>query len=416
MRLRPLLALLCAMLMLAEGCLAFSDTADALDAAESLTLRVSSLTLQQLTGNEHGRETLNAFLSPLSAEIAFRDETAALKLLASGREVAALGLAAQEYPDIGTLPQEAFLRLFTETLPQLFDEMLPEETPEPEVRQVRVKNLPVSARRTTLTVTPEQLRASEALRSLKANVSAISAHLPHHAEIAAWLENLTAVSSLTVKRLENAEGEAVAWNITGRISDGGKDVRNLSLYGGVSGLNVYFTLKLPARSGKNSLMLTADLKDKTGRNMNTWSGTVSYKRVMNGVTYTVKDTVDLKNEHASGEKISGSVKRTVTEGGIKSVWTVTPAVTGDGHKLEGTLKVTKKHAQTQVWQATLAVSLSESADPSEDTARDAAQFALRVMSYLEEYRSGLSEADQRQFDHMLRTDAWLNGRTVPVPE
>ncbi len=418
MRWRSLLALLCAMLMLAEGCLAFSDTADALDAAGSLTLQVGGLNVLQLTGNEHGRETLNAFLNPLSAEISLREETARLKLSASGREVASLGLDAEAYPDVGTLPHEAFRRLFSETLPELFDEMLgmvpEEEIPEPELKKVRIRNLPTSTRRTTLTVTPEQFRTSRAVEGLKAQAAVISAHLPFHDELIAWMGKMTAAGSLTFRRLENDEGEPVAWSISGRVSDGGKDVRNLSLYGGVSGLNVYFTLKLPARSGKNNLELTVNLKDQAGKKTSTWSGTVTCKRSKDRVSYTVKDTLSLKNEHAAQEQISGSIKREVTEGGIKSVWTLTPALTGDGRRLEGTVKVTKKHAQTQAWQAELAVSMSEGAETEEAAAGDAAQFALQLTSYLTEYRNSLSKADQRQLDHMLRTDAWLNGPVVPV--
>ena len=414
MRFRTALAALCALLLMAEGCLAFSDTADLLDKAEGVTVRLSDVKVQQLTGNDHGRETLNAFLAPLSAEIALNAEAARLAVLASGQEVSALSLEGQKLPDTGLLPHEAFRRLVTETLPDLFLELLPEEVFEPELRKVKIKNLPSSVQRTVLSATQEQLAACGTLEQLKADWAAMSAYLPHHEEMSAWLANLTAVSALTVQRLENEAGEPVAWNITGRVSDGGKDVRNLSLYGGVNGLNAYFTLKLPARSGKNTLELTINLKDKAGKKTNTWSGTITCKRRKDGVSYTVKDTVDLENSHSGREEISGSVKHEVTEDNIKSVWTLVPELTGDGHQLAGTLKVTKKYAQTRVWQVTLAVSAAEGAELKPGAA-DEAGFAGGLMAYLQGYVGGLSPEDQRQLEHMLRTDAWLNGPVVPAP-
>ena len=68
MRWRTMLALLCALLLVAPSCLAFSDTAAALDAADSLTLTLNGLKVTQLNGNDRGREALNSFLSPLAAK------------------------------------------------------------------------------------------------------------------------------------------------------------------------------------------------------------------------------------------------------------------------------------------------------------------------------------------------------------
>ncbi|MBQ4436012.1 MAG: hypothetical protein II879_07960, partial [Clostridia bacterium] len=175
------------------------------------------------------------------------------------------------------------------------------------------------------------------------------------------------------------------------------------------GMNAYVSLKLPARSGKNNFELVIDLKAKTGKKKNTWAGTISFKRVMNGVSCTITDTVDLENEHTSGEQISGSVKRQLTEGGIKTVWTVKPVLASDGHGFQGTLKVTKKHAQTQVWELAVALSVREGAEAGTATAEGLSEFAAQLAEYLADYRSKLEPGDQRQLDHMLRTDAWMNG-------
>ena len=411
MRWRTMLALLCACLTIGQSCLAFSDTAAKLDAAEGLTLTVSGLTLRQMTGSENGRETLNAFLSPLSASAALKGETARLAFLSKGTEIAALRMDEAGQADAFELPYITLSRVFSEVLPALFDAGVPEEgLPEPEQRTVNIRNVGKSTQRTTLTISPAQANAAEsALSAIQDIVARLSGHLPHSAELVAWTEGLSAVSNLTLKRLENEEGKAVAWSMTGRIASGGKDARNLNLYSGVSGMNVYVSLKLPARSGKNSLELVIDLKAKTGKKKNTWSGTVSYKRAMNGDSYTVKDTVDLENDHASGERITGSLKRELTLDGIKSVWTVKPDLTGDGHSMKGTVTATKKHAQTQVWQASFTVSLAEGASVEEPAAETAQEFTALLLGYLNEYRASLSADEQRQLDHMLRTDDWMNG-------
>ena len=137
--------------------------------------------------------------------------------------------------------------------------------------------------------------------------------------------------------------------------------------------------------------------------------------VLNGVSLTLKDTVDLTDDHSDGEKITGSLKREHTADGIKTVWTVTPSLRGDGHSLEGRLTCRKKHAQTVVWQAELTVSAAVGADPGEAAAADETLFAAQVLNYLTGYRNSLPEADRRQLDHMLRTDSWMNGAVIPVP-
>ena len=415
MRWRTMLALLCVSLMFGQSCLAFSDTADALDAAEGLTMTLSGLTLRQLTGTEHGRETLNAFLAPLSAQAALKKDVARLAFLSGDAEIAALRMGAGEEKATRELPHITLARIFDETLPALFSAGIPEEgLPEPEQRTVNIRNLGKSTQRTTLTLSPAQ--AETALAAVQDAAARLSGHLPHTAEIAAWVQDMGAVSDLTLKRLENAEGRAVAWSMTGRIASAGKDVRNLNLYGGISGNNVYVSLKLPARSGKNRLELVIDLKDKAGKKENAWSGTVSYKRVRDGESFTIKDTLDLENDHTSGERITGSVKRELTADGIKTVWTLKPELTGDGHSLQGTLSATKKHAQTQVWQMTMSVSLQEGASVDGSAAETPEQFAGLLLGYLTDQRASLSEEDQRQLDHMLRTDEWMNGTSAAVPQ
>ncbi len=418
MRWRTMLALLCALLLVAPSCLAFSDTAAALDAADILTLTLNGLKVTQLNGNDRGREALNSFLSPLAARVALDKETARLALLADGAEFASLALASGEWPDPGTMPHRALEAVFSEALPALYEACLPvEEPPEPEERSVSIRNLGRSPRRTTLTVMPEQFAGAEtALASLRECVARLSVHLPHAAELNAWMSELNAASALTLKRLEGEDGQALAWQLTGSIASGGKDVRKLTLYGGVKGNDAYVSLKLPARSGKNSLTLTVELKDKAGAKKNTWTGTVTYKRSMNGEACTCKDTLKLENEHDGGERITGTLKREYTAGGIKTVWTLTPSLRDDGGGLTGTLTLKKKHAQTQVWQASLNVSLTAGAEQGESASGGMAEFSAGALAYLTRYRDALPEADRRLLDHMLRTDAWMNGTAVPAPQ
>ncbi len=415
MRWRTALALACVLALLSTSCLAFSDTLDAMNGLDALTLRLSGFSLIQINGAQAGQEMINRALSPLSAEVAVDAETARLALLNDGAELAALRLPASAWPDTGTWPHAALRRVLNEALPALFDACLPEEELTPEARMATVRNLPTSIQRTTLTVTPAQFGQAEgALAPFRTAFAAMCAHLPYADALNAWVSALTAESDLTLKRLEDADGRAVAWSLSGRISSGGQDVRKLTFTGGIDGMNAYVSLKLPARSGKNSFELTVDLKDKPGKKKNTWSGTVSLKRVLNGESWTIRDTVSLTDEHAGEERLTGSVKRESVTDGIKTVWTAAPDLRGENGRLAGTLKVTKKHAQTQVWQASAAVSLSPGASTAAAAADSVSAFAAALTDAWIRFRASLPADGQRLLDHVFRSDAWLNGTSAPV--
>ena len=57
----------------------------------------------------------------------------------------------------------------------------------------------------------------------------------------------------------------------------------------------------------------------------------------------------------------------------------------------------------------MALSAREGADAGAVTAEGLPEFAAQLAKYLADYRSKLEPGDQRQLDHMLRTDAWMNG-------
>ena len=412
---RKLIALLLAAVLLLSLSAA-ADTLDALDGSEALTLQVDSAAFTQLNASEAGTDVLNAFLKPLSAEISLTADQARLAFSANGEEISALRVAGDSPAGAKALPMQALRDVFETALPQLYAACVSEEEPpEPTVKNTSVRNLPRSTQRTDITVTPEQLAAAQdSLAVFRAAAAALCAHLDCAEEITAWADALTAAGDLNLRRLEDAEGRAIAWQLTGRVSRAGEDVRKLTLYGGVSGMNTTVTLKLPARSGKNDLQLTIDLKEKKGKKENSWDGTISFKRTMNGDTVSIKDTIKLRNALGDSEALTGSVKREVVKDGIKAVWTLVPALTGDGRTLSGTATLTKKHAQTQVWQLQLRLSLSAAAPQQSEAADDPAVFRQELLRWLSGYFSALSPAEQRQLAHMLRTDSWMNGPAVPA--
>ena len=395
---------------------ALAGTLEQLDRADSLTATVSGLTFTQLNASDKGLSTLNAFLAPLSVRVGVGTDTARLAVLSGESELASLSLGAEAWPDQRILPHEALKRVFDEALPALFDACCPEEgAPEPELRNASVRRLPRSTQRTTLTITPAQFAAAEgALAVFRDCVACLDAHLSFAEDMNEWLDGIAAASDLTLKRLEDAEGKAIAWQLTGRVTSGAKDTRQLTLYGGIDGMNAYISLKLPARAGKNNLQLTVDLAYKAGRKENSWSGTVTFKRVKDGDSVTIKDTVSLKNALSGGESLSGSVKRAATENGIKSVWTLKPDLQGDGTALRGTVSLTKKHAQTQVWQAKASLSLSPGMAENAAESASAVQFVSRLLASWNAYRGSLPDDTRRQLDHMLRTDDWMNGTVYPA--
>ena len=396
------ITLACLLAASAVPALAADSALDALLRAEQLTLTLGPLRFDVLNASsDEGLETLNAFLAPLTA-VASADAQGGCMAFAANGEV----IAAVRADDVAGFPQlDAVARLFDEILPSLYDScFVPDEPPEPELKNASVKNLPRSTQRTTVTVTDAQLSL---VRPAAAEVlAALTAHLPCSGAMVRWAQDMNAVNSLTLKRLENADGEAIAWQLTGRIASGGKDPRQLTLYGGVSGLNAYISLKLPARSGRNNLDCTVSIARRAGKKQNTIEGTVSFKRTLDRETLTIKDTVSLKSVPGGGQETwSGSVKRELTEDGVKTVWTLKPALTAQGNSVAGSVILTKKYAQTQVWQA--AIGLSLTAQPAVlPEPSDEAAFLQALTRYFQDTRARLSPDRQRLLDHMLRSDAW----------
>lgn len=404
---RYLAALICLLALCAAACAAESAGQSASPAPEQLTLTVGPLNFRTLNASsDEGLETLNAFLAPLAARVSVRQDGARLAFLADGQEIAAADAA--DLADTAALPTDALYRLFDEALPALYEAALPQEAPpEPTLRRAQVKNVGLSTQRTAVQVTSAQLEAFRP--ALEEAVAALSAHLPHAGNLRAWAAAMQPVGDLTLTRLEDEAGAPVAWQLTGRIASGGQDTRQLTFYGGVHGLDAYISLKLPARSGRNSLQWVVDLNDRTGGKENTLTGTITYKRAMNGDSYTVKDTVDLRAAPGALTALSGSVRRECTAGGVKSVWTAAPSLTGDGRTLAGTVSLTRKYAQTQVWQAVLNVSLSTEPLPVLPAPLSLPAFTQALTRYFADTRAALSPERRRLLDHTLRTDAWMYG-------
>lgn len=384
---------------------AVDSALDALLQADQLSLTLGPMRFNVLNASsDEGLDTLNAFLAPLSASVSLNEAGGRMAFLADGQEIAATGVS-----DTGalTIPAlDALNRVFGEILPALFDScIVPGEEPEPEVRNASVKNLPRSVQRTTVTVTDAQLllirpAAVEAL-------AALTAHLPHADALVRWAQEMNAAGTLTLKRLENAEGNAIAWQLTGRISSGGQDTRKLTLYGGIDGMNAYISLKLPARSGKNNLECLISFVRKAGKKQNTLTGSISYKRVMDKDSLTIKDTVNLTNTPAGdGQEWSGTLRRELTEDGVKTTWTLKPSLTADISSVSGTVTAAKKYAQTQVWEAEASIRLDTRPAEASETVDEAA-FLQALTKYFQDTRAALSPERQRLLDHMLRTDAWM---------
>ena len=380
-----------------------------------LTLSNARLTTLNASSDEALR-ALQDLLSPLALTLEALPEGSAFRLSADGREITSLRLAENEEALSGALPWEGLRALFEDKLPALFSALLPEEgEPDVETRGVTLKNVGRTARKTVVTAEAEAFNAAllplreEAAEALKAATQ----WLPHADELGDYLSRLTAEGTILVKRLETAEDRVLGWQLSGRVSAGGEDVRRLTVTFGWGNGGVYLNLQATAVRGNDSFKATLEWAEKEGKKENTLSGSLTVKRTLNKQTYSLTDSLSLKNA-LPDERVSGSVKRTLTESGVKSVWSAAVTLTLDGEAWAGSLTAKKTYAQTTVWEGSAALSLAE-ADEMQATVRDTEAEAVNdLYAALLTYLAGLSEADRRVLTHTLYSDAWLNGPTVPV--
>ena len=239
------------------------------------------------------------------------------------------------------------------------------------------------------------------------------------------LRALTFQGECRFKRFLDKDGEDMGMQFTAQAEKDG-DLRKVTLFGGYTDhKGGYFSLNLPAVTGKNTLKITLAAQETLKNNKGTLTLEGTYSRRLNDSN--VEATLDgtLKNTLSDdSEKWSGKVTVNQTENKVKTVWTLTPDLEFTAEGLKGTVTINEKQGSKNILKANVHVSLSpmqeiefaqagsalDLREVPQNRIYEAALDELNPLSELLVQLIGdLSEEDQAHLLHDLRTDSWMNG-------
>ena len=417
-----LLCLLSALLPLSAQA-GFSDAWTALETSENgMTVSVSGLEVTWLNTTDSSLTLLNGLLSPLSVRfsagpagdfLALSDEDSGKEIIASaGKETD----QALPYPAGLT----ALRRLWEQRFPALFEYLSGvsgEEPPEVEEKSTYFNVLGSSPARQSLTVSREQfaLLPPSALQPFLNDLKAVFAGSRVHDDLSGYLDQMTLESEMVFHRNLDGNGQDMAYQLGGRIGSGGADIRKLTFVIGRSGDIFYFSVKAPAVRGGNSFQAVMNVpKWSTSRGKVSRDCTFTVKTVKGNDTRTTEDTLRMECRKGTEEAVTLRLDREEKHDGITENWQFSLKLDSapDG-SLSGTLSGWQKHAASYVvkWSSRVSVTPGQPALSRPVLSRGQAAGAL--LELLAMKRNALSYKDQRQLDHLLRTDAWMNGPNVP---
>lgn len=351
-------------------------------------------------------------------------------LTAPGAPDALSLLAGEEggVPNLAALP--AAYAQWAPVLYPLLSEMV---TPKASKTATSIKNATASAAYENYILTAEEMNGAWP-RIVDTLLPALGEMLDGQPRLYAQAEELLRSLSFSgecrFKRFLDKEGGDMGLQFTGRAARG-EDVRKVTLFGGYTpGRGGYISLALPAVSGKNNfkVTLTGKLSEKNTQHTLTLEGT--YTRTYAGETQTASLDVSLKNAIKDGnEEWSGKVSVDTKEKGVKSAWTLTPALTFTDDGLQGRIGIRQKKDGDQVLKAVLSLSLKEADEipvPEAAAAKDLrgmdesqarAVVAGEMTGFTQVFMgliAALPEETRSVLTHDLRTDEWMTAPSAPL--
>lgn len=234
------------------------------------------------------------------------------------------------------------------------------------------------------------------------------------------------------KRLLDKEGNDMGLQFTGKAAKE-EDKRKVTLfYGWTPEKGGYVSMNLTGIGSKNSLKASFGVKMTAKKSTSTLAVDGSLNRVLNGKTTAYTLSASLKNALSEeSEHWTGKITYTATENKEKTTWTLTPDLTFDENGLEGDAGVERKTESKVTLKAKVHVSLATVPEEKRPAARSAKDLRglteekarVAVLSELApltgavaSLTAGLPEKVKTQLLHELRTDEWMNGASVPVPD
>ena len=333
-------------------------------------------------------------------------------------------------PDLTVLPA-----LYTGAVPGLYAALEKYVTPKNVKEATSVKNASASASYVNYLFPDGKLNEAwpdvlEAI--LPCLKEALKEQPGRYAEMEKVLSALEFSGECRFKRLLDKEGNDMGLQFTGKAAKD-EDKRKVTLFGGwTPDKGGYVSLNLAGIGSKNSLKGSFGVKATAKKNSATLAVDGSLERVLNGKTTAYTLSTSLKNALSEeSEHWTGKITYTATENREKTTWTLTPDLTFDENGLEGDVNVQRKTGAKVTLKAKVHASLA--GVPAED--RPAALSAKDLRGLTEEkarvavlaelapltgavasLTADLPEKVKTLLLHELRTDEWMNGASVPVPD
>ena len=351
-------------------------------------------------------------------------------LTAAGAPDALTLLCGREYewPDPSGFPG-AYLKL----APNLYDKLSSHVTPKKSKEATSIKNASKSASSEIFTFSGDEMnefwpRVLDTL--LPAMEEALSGQPSLYTKAEELLENIEFSGECKFKRFLDKAGDDMGLQFTGNAELDG-DKRKVTLfYGFTPDKGGYLSFSAPAVKGKNNLKVTCSVQMTGKKNANTLTVEGTYTRTFEGKTVSGSLNASLKNAlKDEEEKWTGKVTVSRTEDKVKSVWTLSPALTFDDDGLSGNITLQKKEGNKDTVKAVLDVKLTANtptASPAAASAKDLRQVSAEkaratVQTEMEsltealiELMENLTEKERTSILHDLRTDAWMNGPVTPA--
>ncbi len=424
--------LLCSVCAQAEFSETFSALQTAYEAGTPVTLN-ASLTIDEMNLSDESKELLSSLLAPLSLTLSVTPEKEAFSLK-DGEETSVSLQGKGLTSDSVLSPFLQLKALFSDTLPLVYERLAQDAEVKESTKSLNIKNVGKAAKQIVYTYDKESAAVllPDLHTLLDAPLEALLKDTPYRDEFLSYWQNVGFAGTLTVKRYLDKEGADLGLQITVKVTNADEDKRSVTLYGGYqAGKGAYFSFACPAAKGSNNFQYTLSSKFEEAVKKNSWTLSSAVKRKLDKKSYSVSTKLSLKNAVKDGEKITGTVETIETKNGVKTTTTWTPTLIKDGTGLSGTVTVKQLNERAAVYQLTATVRLDT--DDAEALQTDGEMLDLTDMNEEERetaltpaafkittaFIQKLSTLDEKQrslLTHFFRTDAWMNGETVPVLE
>lgn len=342
--------------------------------------------------------------------------------------LALLAQAEEEMPDFSLLP-DAYLSWASSLYPLLSQHTSAKKSKS----TTSIKNASASAAYENYTFKADDMNTvwPEILDTLLPVLESALADQPEwYQDAEELLRSLVFSGECRFKRFLDKAGNDMGLQFTGNAARG-DDVRKVTLFGGYTpDKGGYVSLALPAVKGKNNFKITLTEKLTRKNAQNTWTLEGTYNRTYDGKTQTASLKASLKNALKNGDETwSGKVTLESKENGVKSIWTLTPALTFTDAGLQGKITVLQKVDGDQQMKANLSLNLraaEETAAPTADTAKDlrglddakaravVAEELTGLTRAIMQMMAALPEETRTLLTHDLRTEEWMTAPSVPV--